>query len=392
MENKLEDNRGTLNFKDVYVNLFYSINRNTLKFESVYSPATKLSEVVNHYLMDMEYFTRKCINFPGILYKKKIEQLKLELTRKTIGILIDKYYENTLFNYRRDYYPNLSLLEDIDEFTYDSIMSNIDTEIRYIDHYTDHYLSKIESLVYSVNDKSVKNLFNFVKDTYNVSFSSKEDNDRMYRLLEKLDSFLSVYYYYTRIEQLTKEIRRKESDDTVFKYHEDVNELKREWSIIVDKAPYTINTEEHSRINDNFINIFTKAEIYSTKTANLKFSKTFLDGLSKDIFNDKKVRGYLEKSIKNISITQENKSIKISFSLVVPFNKIEKFTGLKYDGVLDGVRIHRALSDLIITQLIHILSFKIDKYEPDKTNDKDNIKDKLVTLSEELQSLIEEIE
>lgn len=391
MENKLGGNRGTLNFKDVYVNLFYSINRNTLKFESVYSPATKLSEVINHYIMDMEYFTRKSINFPGILYKKKIDQLKLKLTKRTIEIIYNKYHENTLSNYRRDYYPNLSLLEDIGEFTYDSIMSNIDTEIRYIDHYMDHYLSKIESLVYSVNDKTVKNLFNFVKNSYNVSFTSKEDSP-MYRLLEKLDSFLSIYYYYTIIEQLIKEIRRKESDDTVFKYHEDVNELKREWSIIVDKAPCTINTEEHSRVNDNFINIFTRAEIYSAKTANVKFSKTFLNGLSKDIFNDKKVRGYLEKFIKNISITQEDKSIKISFSLIVPFNRIEKFTGLKYDGALDGVRIHRALSDLIITQLIHILAFKIDKYEPDKTNDKDNIKDKLVSLSEELQSLIEEIE
>lgn len=391
MENKLGSNRGTLNFKDVYVNLFYSINRNTLKFESVYSPATKLSEVINHYIMDMEYFTRKSINFPGIIYKKKIDRLKLELTRKTIEIIYNKYHENTLSNYRRDYYPNLSLLEDIDEFTYDSIMSNIDTEIRYIDHYMDHYLSKIESLVYSVNDKTVKNLFNFVKDTYNVSFSSKEDGDRVYKLLEKLDSLLSIYYYYAIIEQLIKEIRRKESDDTVFKYHEDVNELKREWSIIVDKAPCTINTEEHSRVNDNFINIFTRAEIYSAKTANSKFSKMFLNELSKDVFNDKKVRGYLEKFIKNISITQEDKSIKISFSLIVPFNRIEKFTGLKYDKALDGVRIHRALSDLIITQLIHILAFKIDKYEPDKINDKDNIKDKLINLSEELQSLIEEI-
>ena len=391
MENKITGNRGVLNFKDVYVNLFYSINRNTLKFESVYSPATKLSEVVNHYLMDMEYFTRKSINFPGIIYKNKIDQLKLKLTKRTIEIIYNKYHENTLSNYRRDYYPSLSLLEDVDEFTYDSIMSNINTEIRYIDHYMDHYLSKIGSLVYSVNDKTVKNLYYFVKNSYNVSFSSKEDSP-MYRLLEKLDSFLSIYYYYAIIEQLTKEIRRKESDDTVFKYHEDVNELKREWSIIVDKAPCTINTEEHSRVNDNFINIFTRAEIYSAKTANLKFSKTFLDGLSKDIFNDKKVRGYLEKFIKNISITQEDKSIKISFSLIVPFNRIEKFTGLKYDGALDGVRIHRALSDLIITQLIHILAFKIYKYEPDKTNDKDNIKDKLVSLSEELQSLIEEIE
>ena len=392
MENKIVGNRGKLNFKDVYVNSFYSVNRNTLKFEEVYSPDTKLSEVVNHYLMDIRYLTRKSNSFPGALFKKKIDQLKLKLTKRTIEIIYNKYHEITLSNYRRDYYPSLSLLEDLDEFTYDSIMSNIDTEIRYVDHYIDHYLSKIESLVYSVNDKTIKNLFNFVKDSYNVSFSNKEDDDRMYRLLEKLDSFLSIYYYYAIIEQLTKEIRRKESDDTVFKYHEDTNELKRKWSIVVDKAPYSIETEEHSRINDNFINIFTRVEIYSTKTANLKFNKTFLNGLSKDIFNDKKVRGYLEKFIKNISIIQEDKSIKISFSLVVPFNRIEKFTGLKYDEALDGVRIHRALSDLVITQLIHIFTFKIDKYEADKINDKDNIKDKLVSLSEELQSLIEEIE
>lgn len=391
MENKLGGNRGTLNFKDVYVNLFYSINRNTLKFESVYSPATKLSEVINHYIMDMEYFTRKSINFPGILYKKRIEQLKLELTRKTIGIIIDKYYENS-DSRTKEPYPYLHLLEDIDEYTYNTIIERVDSEIGHIRSYIAHYLVKIETLVHSVNDKAIKNLYYFVKNSYNISLSTKENNDLVPRLLEKLDNFLSIYYYYDIIEQLTEEIKRKESDDTVFKYHEDVNELKREWSIVVDKAPCTINTEEYSRVNDNFINTFTKAEIYSAKTANVKFSKTFLNDLSKDIFNDKKVRGYLEKFIKNISITQEDKSIKISFSLIVPFNRIEKFTGLKYDKALDGVRIHRALSDLIITQLIHILAFKIDKYEPDKTNDKDNIKDKLVSLSEELQSLIEEIE
>lgn len=391
MENKITTNRGKLNFKDVYVNLFYSINRSTLKFESVYSPATKLSEVINHYLTDMEYFTRKSINFPGIIYKNKIDRLKLELTRKTIGIIIDKYYENS-DSRTKEPYPYLHLLEDIDEYTYNTIIERVDSEIGHVRSYIAHYLVKIETLVHSDNDKAIKNLYYFVKNSYNISLSSKENNDLVPRLLEKLDNFLSIYYYYGIIEQLTEEIKRKESDDTVFKYHEDVNELKREWSIIVDKAPCTINTEEYSRVNDNFISIFTRAEIYSAKTANLKFSKTFLDGLSKDIFNDKKVRGYLEKFIKNISITQENKSIKISFSLIVPFNRIEKFTGLKYDKALDGVRIHRALSDLIITQLIHILAFKIDKYEPDKTNDKDNIKDKLVSLSEELQSLIEEIE
>ena len=390
MENKIVGKRGMLNFKDVYVNLFYTINRNTLKFESIYSPGTKLSEVVNHYLMDMEYFTRKSINFPGIIYKKKIEKLKLELTRKTIGIIVDKYYENS-GSRTKEPYPYLHLLEDIDEYTYETITERVDSEIGHIRTYTLHYINSIESLVQSVNDKSIKNLYYFVKNSYNLSLSSKESNDRMYRLLEKLDSLLSIYYYYDIIEQLTEEIRRKESDDTVFKYHEDTNELKREWSIVVDKAPYTINTEEHSRINDNFINIFTISEIYSAKTANLKFSKTFLDKVPKDVFNDKKIRGYLEKFIKNISISQKDKSIKISFSLVIPFNRIEKFTGLKYDESLDGVRIHRALSDLIIIQLIHIFTFKIDKYEPDKANDKDNIKDKLVSLSEELQSLIEEI-
>lgn len=391
MENKITANKGKLNFKDVYVNLYYSIDRNTLKFESLYSPATKLSEVINHYLMDMEYFTRKSINFPGIIYKKRIDQLKLELTRKTIGIIIDKYYENS-DSRTKEPYPYLHSLEDIDEYTYDMIMERVSSEIGHIGTYIAHYLDKIKTLVHSVNDKPIKNLYYFVKNSYNISLSSKESNDRLSRLLEKLDTFLNIYYYYDIIEQLIEEIRRKESDDTVFKYHEDVNELKREWSIIVDKAPCTINTEEYSRVNDNFISIFIRAEIYSTKTANAKFSKTFLNGLSKDIFNDKKVRGYLEKFIKNISITQEDKSIKISFNLVIPFNRIEKFTGLKYDEALDGVRIHRALSDLIITQLIHILAFRIDKYEPDKINDKDNIKDKLVSLSEELQSLIEEIE
>ena len=392
MENKVVSKRGMLNFKDVYVSLFYSINRNSLKFEEVYSPDVRLSEVVNHYLMDMRYLTIKSKKFPGTLLKKKIEELKLKLTRGTIKIIYNKYYD-ALRPELRDHYPDISLLDDLDEYTYDSIMSKIDVEIGYIGNYISLYLSKMESSAHSVNNKIIKNLFNFVKDSYNISFSSKESNDRVYRLLEKLNNFLSIYYYYDVIEQLTDEIRENEREDTVFKYYEDTNNMKREWNVTVNGGcNYNITSEEYSSIENHYINIYTSSRIYSIKTANMKFSKKYLKELSKDIFNDNEVRGYLYKFIKNLLIKQEDKSIKISFSFMTPISRIEKFTGLKYKEGIDGYRIHRALSDLIIVQLTHFLIRKIDKYEPDKINDKDNVKDKLVMLSEELQSLIEEIE
>lgn len=391
MEDKIVAKRGMLNFKDVYVNLFYSINRNSLKFEEVYSEDVKLSEVVNHYLMDMRYLTIKSKKFPGTLFKKKIDELKLKLTRSTIKIIYNKYKEN-LVSYPKDHYPSLSLLDDLDIFTYDSIMNNLDTEIHYTRKYISFYLDKMESLVYSVNNKVIKNLFNFVKDSYNISFSNKDSNDRVYRLLETLNNFLTVYYYYDVIEQLTKEIGRNEKEDTVFKCYENPNNIKRECNVSVNGGcNYNITSEEYSRIENHYIDIYTSSKIYSIKTANMKFSKKYLKELSKDVFNDDEVRGYLYKFIKNLSIIQEGKSIKISFSFMTPISRIEKFTGLKYKEGIDGARIHRALSDLIITQLIHFLIRKIDKYEPNIINDRDNLKNEITNSLEELKSLIEEL-
>ena len=391
MENKVVSKRGMLNFKDVYVNLFYSVNRNSLKFEEVYSEDVKLSEVVNHYIMDMRYLTIKSKKFPGTLFKKKIDELKLKLIRGTINIIYNKYKEN-LVSYPKDHYPSLSLLDDMDLFTYNSIMNNLDTEINYTRKYISFYLDKMESLVYSVNNRVIKNFFNFVKDSYSISFSSKDSNDRVYRLLETLNNFLNIYYYYDVIEQLTKEIGRNEKEDTVFKYYENPNNIKREWNVIVNGGcNYNITSEEYCRIENHYIDIYTSSKIYSIKTANMKFSKKYLKELSKDIFNDNEVRGYLYKFIKNLSIIQEGKSIKISFSFMTPISRIEKFTGLKYKEGIDGARIHRALSDLIITQLIHFLIRKIDKYEPNIINDRVNLKDEITNSLEELKSLIEEL-